>query len=317
MLDIKSTLTSKMIVDAEFDNFEDLNTQIAQKGKDEEYEVSQNDVEKIFTALCSQLLLEQTEVDAKVSNISRSWGPLKSALRVWLLSSIDEDTDKCYRIFINDIMKRANSIFRGCITLALKDYRPILNQQIKQRKEESKKRESETFIIQPSYSYTEDYEALEINKCILDKLYLRKQYNGKENETKFYNYLEQQESIEWWYKNGDQGKDYLSIKYFKSQEKTEDSFYPDWIIKFKDGTIGVFDTKAGITATSNETVDKAKALHERIDYLNSFNRSEIRYVGGIVVMEGEQWFYNDSIGYSYMNGKLSEDWKSMKTLFLK
>lgn len=314
-LTINSVLTNAMIVDAVFDNFEDLNTQISQSGKDEDYEISRNDVERMFTALCSQLLLEQTETDVKVSNIARSWSPLKSALRVCMLNSIDEDSDKCYRIFINDVMKEASSVFRECITQALKDYRPVLNEHLKKKREEGKQRESETFVILPSYSYSDDYEALDARRCILDKFYLRINYDGKENETKFYRYLEQQESVEWWFKNGDQGKDFLSIKYYNSQDETENSFYPDWIIKLKDGTIGIFDTKAGNTAKSMETKDKAKALQERIDYLNSFNREDIRYVGGIVVMENGQWYYNDAHDYNYIEGHLSTDWKNINVLF--
>lgn len=81
-LEVETHVTDSIIVDAEFENFDQINTEIKQRGTDSNYEVSQNDIEKIFTSLCSQLMKEQTENDAKVGNIARSWSPFKSALRL-------------------------------------------------------------------------------------------------------------------------------------------------------------------------------------------------------------------------------------------
>lgn len=38
-------------------------------------------------------------------------------------------------------------------------------------------------------------------------------------------------------KNGDSGKDRLSIRYFNETSQRKELFYPDWIYKKKDGTI--------------------------------------------------------------------------------
>ena len=135
-VDLNSKLINKIVVDAEFTDFDKLDFDFAKKGRDEEYEMSQNDVEKLFNYWCFKLLSEQTEVEAKVSNVSRSWSPLKSALRVWFKRSLDLDSNYYYRIFIKDINKDQSSVFRPAITKALKDYYPIKQEVIKKRKEQ-------------------------------------------------------------------------------------------------------------------------------------------------------------------------------------
>ena len=59
---------------------------------------------------------EQTESTARVSNVSRSWSPLKSGLRVWFKRTLDLDSDYYYRVLIADINKEQASVFRPRIT---------------------------------------------------------------------------------------------------------------------------------------------------------------------------------------------------------
>lgn len=56
--------------------------------------------------------------------------------------------------------------------------------------------------------------------------------------------LETSKSIEWWFKNGDRDSVYFAVPYDNGELKP---FYVDFIIKFKDSRIGLFDTKAGFT----------------------------------------------------------------------
>jgi len=42
------------------------------------------------------------------------------------------------------------------------------------------------------------------------------------------------------------------------------TFYPDFIVCYKDGKVGIFDTKEGQTASSNSTKLKAEALQRYI-----------------------------------------------------
>jgi type III restriction enzyme len=270
--------------------------------------MSQNDVEKTFNYLCWQLLKEQTENEAKITNISRSWSPLKSAIRVWMKSIFTENSSYYYRVFIRDIQKGSSSIFRPAITKALKEYRPILERTLTDRAKKSDEKNAPIFTIQDSYGFTDDYEIMAVGLYALNKFYINKDaYDGKPNEVEFINYIDSKKKhIEWWFKQG-RGQEYFAIKYFNTTDKEYSLFYPDWIIKFKNGRIGIFDTKSGRTATDTE--GRAPALAEK---LKEFGK---KFVGGIAIKENAVWYYNDSSDYEYIPRKLNKDWKLFETLF--
>jgi len=312
-INLKPTMTNEIIVDAKFEDFDQLSYEFKKQGRDISLEMSLNDVEKTFNYYCYKLLKEQTEEDAKISNIARSWSPLKSAIRVWFKSTLSDDSDYYYRVFVKDIKKEASSILRPAITQSIKDYKPILQKLIEERRKQQEQKEASTFTIQDEYWYTDDYEDVNAKLCVLDKCYSLKEYEGKINEAKFRDYIDSKKGeIEWWFKNGDYGKEYFAIKYWNSREKAFRLFYPDWIIRFKEGRIGIFDTKAGDTALPNgqgNTKDKAKYLSIRLKELGK------NCIGGIVVFENGIWYYNYSEDYDYAPGKLNKDWKKFEDLF--
>lgn len=317
-LTLEGKLTQEIFVNAKFEDADNIGLELM-NGMDATYEVSQNDVQKLFTLQCVRLLREQTDEDCKVGNIARSWGALKSALRCWFRSSAfpGMDDDTTYRIFLNDVLKKKeSSIFRSLITQTLKNYRPKLNEQIAKRKEKANEQSAKTFVIQKTYAYTEDYEAIVMNRCLLKPFYIRKEYNGRDTELPFAQYLDSQESIEWWLKNGDSGKDWFSIRYYNELTQKEELFYPDWIFKKTDGMIGIFDTKGGLTASAIETKNKAERLQKHIQTLNGYNRENIRYIGGIVVKANGQWYFNNDSVYTYRPNN-TDGWINMNDIFQK
>ena len=306
---LKPIITNQIIVDAKFQDFDQLSYEFKKQGRDVLLEMSVNDVEKTFNYYCFTLLKEQTEEAAKISNIARSWSPLKSAIRVWLKNILGDNSNYYYRVFINDINKMAGSVLRPAITQAIKDYKPILQKIIEERRKLQEERESPTFTIKDEYWFTEDYEEIKTNLCALNKCYLLKEYQGKINEKRFLNYIDSKKSeIEWWFKNRDYGWEYFAIKYFNTREQAYRLFYPDWIIRFRDGKIGIFDTKAGDTALPEKVKDKTKALVIKLKGLGK------NYVGGIVVFENGVWYYNNSENYDYTCGRLNKDWKKLEDL---
>ena len=337
-IDIQPKLTNKLIVDAEFSDYDKLSLDFAKQGRDEDYEMSRNDVEKLFNFWCYKLLSEQTDVEAKISNISRSWSPLKSALRVWFKRSLDLDSNYYYRVFIFDIHKEQASVFRPAITKALKEYYPIKKEYVGSKKIEIENREAPLFEIKDEYNFTEDFSILKESEgtselSVIQPFYIRKDYTGRENEIKFIKYLEQKKSaLEWWFKNGEASKEFYCLKYFNTATKEDALFYPDWILKFKDGRIGLFDTKSGFTAQNPE--GRAEGLTNKLKELNDKGGN---YVGGLVVLENNQWYYfTDSkylmepvmskveepaaeyklkINYEYTPGKFNSNWREFNDLF--
>ena len=204
-------------------------------------------------------------------------------------------------------------MLRPAITKALRDFKPISQKLLEEKKKEAEEKEAPIFSIQAEYRYTDDYKEVEQKLYALDKFYLLPTYQGRDNEIKFVDYLEKKKGkIEWWFKNGNQGKEYFAVRYVNSDSKKEELFYPDWIILFKNGTVGIFDTKKGRTATDNNTADKAQALQVK---LKEFGKE---YIGGIVIEEGGIWYYNSSLKYSFKEGESvndSKEWKPFGDLF--
>lgn len=95
----------------------------------------------------------------------------------------------------------------------------------------------------------------------------------------------QNETIDWWYKNGDEGKQHFAVPY-KSADGTERCFYVDFIIRLKNGTLCLFDTK---TVGSDENgANKNNGLFE---YILSLRGQGIKAVGGVLIQEKDNWYF--------------------------
>lgn len=101
-------------------------------------------------------------------------------------------------------------------------------------------------------------------------------------EHRFSEYLEaNKDYIDWWYKNGDEGKQHYSIPYVNSQGEKA-LFYVDFVVRMKNGQIFLFDTKT--ENSDSEAPNKHNAL---IDYMADKN-----LLGGIIVEKNELWHYS-------------------------
>lgn len=77
-------------------------------------------------------------------------------------------------------------------------------------------------------------------------------------ELKFEKFCERASSVDWWYKNGDKGNEYLSIVYTDNSEKQK-LFYPDYIVCVN-GEIWIMETKGGFDRSGNsQDIDKFTA----------------------------------------------------------
>ena len=288
----KPKIKNSLIIDAEIENYDNFVQEIKTKGKDIEKETSRNDLERLYNLLCFNILIRQEDEDKKFAP-ERSWGDLKSALNVWLSGLLKTKREDYYKIIVNDLLK-PDSKLRPIISESLAKYRPIREQEVKQKALRTK-RMGKLEIPRQSLFYTDEYKELEkIKKSAMKPFYIKKDYNGKNNETKFIKYLEAKKEIEWWYKNGDCGSDNFAISYYyDEQQNKEGLFYPDWIIK-ANGKIVIIDTKRGITTEASETKYKAEALQRWL------KKQKGSFMGGIAVEDGENvWKINKNKKYSY------------------
>ena len=292
----KTTITNQLIVDADIEVYDDFIRELS----DADYlshESSYNDVRKFYELLLYKELVNQ-EANSKFSNVSRSWRTLKNAFNVWLKDYIPDEL-KRYAAISNDLNKQTNSVLKQVIEKALMTYRPIREKEVQKRAE--KERELLNFRILSEYRYSDDYKKYDYKKYVLDNCYIK--HSG--DELTFINYLEQQDNIDWWYKNADSGREAFGIEYVNNKD-INSVFYPDFIVKQGD-KIGIFDTKDGITAEVAK--EKAEALQQYIadnsgvktyeDASGNLITKKQELWGGIVTLAQNTLFkFNDNRRYS-------------------
>lgn len=105
-----------------------------------------------------------------------------------------------------------------------------------------------SFVLPAEQEFGEGYEEYPSPKHALQPYFRPKDMWGTEKE--FEKAIENSPIVEWWYRNGTSEPKYFGIPYSKMMGdgiEEESIFYPDYIIKFTDGTYGIFDTKSGDT----------------------------------------------------------------------
>jgi len=113
-----------------------------------------------------------------------------------------------------------------------------------------------TFHIPQSCLFT--YDATAKSQAVLTKNvydgYLASAEPRSASEKKFEKYCETCDAVEWFYKNGDKGAEYLSIVYMDSFGKQK-SFFPDYILSVR-GELWIIETKGGFDRTGkSEDID--------------------------------------------------------------
>ena len=107
------------------------------------------------------------------------------------------------------------------------------------------------FHMPQSFLFTYDSTAktqAEMKKNVYQN-YLSSAEVRSSSERKFEKFCEKSVSVDWVYKNGDKGSEYLSIVYADNSEKQK-NFYPDYIIGVN-GEIWIIETKGGFDRSGN------------------------------------------------------------------
>ena len=116
------------------------------------------------------------------------------------------------------------------------------------------------------------------------------QRTASKPEREFARWIDRQtEWVDWWYKNGDEGKQHFAVPYTDSGGRKR-CFYVDFIVRLKSGTICLFDTKT--PGSDEDTPEKNNALWE---YVEEHNAKGKRMTGGVLVQKGENWYYPGGI----------------------
>ena len=182
-------------------------------------------------------------------------------------------------------------IFGEIFERALDMYDTINRDEMKKRRD--RELEELTFTVPAQDEYNENYEITRSGNNAMEEYYRKK--NAPNTEKKFEDMLNVSSQIDWWYKNGEKMERYFAVSYSfldKNKKGRRAAFYPDYIIRFKDGSVGIYDTKAGFTADNEHVRQKANALQAYIR-----EHADLDLKGGIINVKGNSFYLQDSEDY--------------------
>lgn len=268
-------LTRPVLVDA---IIEDLDKAIAAEivgAGDLQISVSEADIKLLFTIFAKTASLPYAPV--------RSHTKVQQALYNWFDSYLGFKQKS--RIDIQRIVVCSDKnikIFKQIIEDAKHRFRVVDEEQKALRR----KRKDTPKWNPPVHEYLSDnYTEVTCANSLMQPLFIEPK--PSEPEKDFMEMLKSSKEILWWYRNGANKESYLGIPYFSELNKRDDTFYPDFLIKYKNGDLGIYDTKKGITVQMDDTAEKSDALRM---YLKKNSHKEQKMIGGIVDTRSSGFF---------------------------
>ena len=128
-------------------------------------------------------------------------------------------------------------------------------------------------------------------------------------ERLFERYCESNPSVDWVYKNGDKGQQYFSIVYMDGFYK-QWLFYPDYIVKLKNGDIWIIETKGGEQKNGQSKNIDIQVKNKFEAFKEYAKNKNIKW--GFVRDKNEALKINNT---EYEDSMKSEYWKSISTAF--
>jgi len=232
-------------------------------------DVSDANIQKEFDYLLKAWCLPYAPV--------RSFSKVKTAIYKWF-GYIGYDQSKWHEVQrIIACSQKNQTVFDEVIKTAKLKYEKIKPAEIASKKDAT----HNTFSLPDIDQFGENYELVSTKRYPYEQTYLRK--DRSEPEKYFEQLLEDSDSVDWWYKNGERQQQYFAVSYQTLDEETKLTkmlnFYPDYIVRYTDGSVGIYDTKAGRTVTEQPTHDKSDALQA---YITEQNEAGANLKGGIL-----------------------------------
>ena len=280
LLDIKR-IEEKMIVDGLIKDIDKENQNI-KAGEKNKVKMDDEEVERKFIAFLKKNCGEFQQ--------ARSFDKIRVAIYQIFDKYLGiKDTEKLY---VQKVILSNMGFVQSIIQDSIKKYAKYRG------KVEKKYKEIPKWNVPKEDYYSKNTVVKDYKRCVMVPAYVSPKWKTEMGFIE--NYLEKNKNIAWWFKNGDAKNEiYLGIPYADEKDKSA-TFYPDFIVSYKDGRTGIFDTKGGQTATSNDTKLKAEALQVYI------KENKVKGLfGGISKSDNENriWTLNQDKKYDYENGK--------------
>lgn len=189
-------------------------------------------------------------------------------------------------ILIQNLIINNSDEFGEIINIATEKYKPIHELEVDQKVGYEL---NENWHIPMSKNYNPNTNIVIDSKLSIHQPLYMETKDGKVDqlEVDFIKYLDMHDDvIEYFWKNG---SEHMNTN-FGIMKKDGSTFQPDFLIQFKDGRIGIFDTKAGKGFNENDNKEKSEAL---IQYIVDENKKGKNLVGGLVIKDNDKWLYYD------------------------
>lgn len=291
-VDIKAKkLDLKIISDWKAENIDVLAGQTI--SGDKAIKASSEDMQKLFDYFARHYLTPFYPEDRSVGRVKES---IYKFFEQSLKMDYGESGDEIIQIVLSD---KNIQHFINVIDAAKQVY-----------KEETLKKEAElgsveNWNVPESLPFSSDDIKEDRAKSIMKPFYS----NGRwKTEKAFIDFLEQSEKVEWWFKNGERDATFFAVPYGNGEKKP---FYVDFIVKLKDGRVGLFDTKSGFTQ---------KLAGPKVDglfkHIQSENKKGKNLFGGIVANTDQRnyrgrWIYFDKTTKELKDNDFS-NWKGLE-----
>jgi type III restriction enzyme len=261
--------------------------------------IAGNDLQALFEQVIKNNL-------GSFRNIKRSVPKVKTTIYVWFqkyLGSKDwlEETMMAQKIFVHNGNR---PFFERILSKAVEEYKPLREREIVKRDEASEQFYDFDILTEAFYNQHID-ELVRVKKYVYEPCYLSIARTNP--EIAFENFLEDKvnnKSIIWWWKNGENKKDYFGIKY-EFPKSVMHTFYPDYLVQCVDGRIGIFEIKDQ-RDQDGSTFTKAKAEMSHA-YIKKHSTKGRRLCGGIAIQVNRVWHINQKPTYDW-DKCLRNDW---------
>ncbi len=244
-----------------------------EQGKSIKYAKTQEELEHALTSFCKKLL-GGYESQSAASMRGHIYTFMEEMLGVF-------ETDAPKTILYN----RNRPYFEELFRKAVDAYTKRVNERHAQAKSRSFK--SYHWVVPETREYNESSNQV-VPAHIHALMPFVRLKTASEPEQRFEAFLEEnQEYIDWWYKNGESGKQDYAVGYTKATTGERSLFYVDFIIRMKNGQIFLFDTK------SQESDSDAPAKHNALlAYMKNDDNAHLHLLGGVIIQKGENWYYS-------------------------
>lgn len=192
---------------------------------------------------------------------ARSASTIKSALHGWFkkLGLSEEEVQRL--VACSD---KAQEILEDVVGAAKKEYEEDVEPERKAEKARKAAEELKNhfFSLRTSEHYSARHVKVDSARCAYEPCFVLPvtAKDSSKGEHLFIELLDDRAStaVDWWCHNGTNRKECFGIEYHLADGPH--TFYPDFVVRFTDGTIGIYDTKSGFTQDGDEAKAKSDAL---------------------------------------------------------